>query len=892
MKTILSLALLLAAMPLFSQSGIISGTVTDDKDQTLVGVTILIKNTTKGAISDLDGNFVLTNVPQGQQTLEFSFVGFEKIEKTVQVSGEEVDLGKIVLIPSTVGLEEVQVFASMVEDRNTPIAVSNIKANEIDERFADIAIPDIISSTPGIFATQGAGGFGDNEIYIRGFDQTNVAFMVNGIPINDMENGRMFWSNFAGLSEVTRNMQVQRGLGASKLAINSIGGTVNMITKPADKNQGGRIEYGVGTGTYNQRIRFTYNTGESSRGWAFSFQGVRTTTGNGLSGLGYGESALNSIIPGAFVDGWSYYVAASKKINKSHSLQFWGFGAPLNRGSAFIAGEDIREELNIDSRTTNIALGYRNGELFNARQNRINKPLTALTHYWNIDRNTSLTTSLYYSYADVYSTQPRSNVSGIFLDPESDPNFGDFAGYDENGLIRWDAIEAHNQMQGAADYYMEARFNNHNWVGVISNLRKDINNLSLLTGIDLRAYRGKHFVEVYDLLGADYVINQNRFGDPFNKLNLNDTLQVGDQINYDYDGKVMWAAAFAQGEYKVNNDITIFATGTLSNINYQRIGNFWFGGDFGGFQRNSLGPSRTFNFLTYTTKAGASYRITGRHKVYLNGGYFTRPPFLVNSFVDTRYSNKFVDGLEPEKVTAFEAGYNYRSGNLQVNANIYNTIWRDRTTSSALTQSDLGDDPNSQVVLDLLPGRAITGLAATHRGVEVDFVWNILPSLELNGFVSLGDWYWTDSAATNIDLNEYDLNQQFVSVVDIDGLPASNSAQTTAGLGFHYSGIRSTYVGMRWNYADRLFPSWSPEDLINGFITEEQILRELDPYVIGYFYAGHYFDISDDLTGRLSVSVQNVTDATYVRWSSYFNGNYNDGFGFPRTFNITLSVQF
>ncbi len=64
--------------------------------------------------------------------------------------------------------------------------------------------------------------------------------MINGVPVNDMENGRVYWSNWAGLSDVTSAMQVQRGLGASKVAVPSIGGTINILSKSSDVQKGGK----------------------------------------------------------------------------------------------------------------------------------------------------------------------------------------------------------------------------------------------------------------------------------------------------------------------------------------------------------------------------------------------------------------------------------------------------------------------------------------------------------------------------------------------------------------------------------------------------------------------------------------------------------------------------
>ena len=99
----------------------------------------------------------------------------------------------------------------------------------------------VLNSTPGVYATQQGGGDGDARITIRGFNQRNVAVMIDGIPVNDMENGWVYWSNWFGLDAVTSNIQVQRGLGASKIAIPSVGGTMNLLTKGIDSRKGGSI---------------------------------------------------------------------------------------------------------------------------------------------------------------------------------------------------------------------------------------------------------------------------------------------------------------------------------------------------------------------------------------------------------------------------------------------------------------------------------------------------------------------------------------------------------------------------------------------------------------------------------------------------------------------------
>ena len=75
-----------------------------------------------------------------------------------------------------------------------------------------------------------------------------VAVMLNGVPINDMENGWVYWSNWDGVSDATSSIQIQRGLSAVNLATPSIGGTMNIITDPSVQKAGitARQEYGTG----------------------------------------------------------------------------------------------------------------------------------------------------------------------------------------------------------------------------------------------------------------------------------------------------------------------------------------------------------------------------------------------------------------------------------------------------------------------------------------------------------------------------------------------------------------------------------------------------------------------------------------------------------------------
>ena len=127
-----------------------------------------------------------------------------------------------------------------------------------------------MNKTPGVYATKQGGGYGDSRISIRGFDQRKTSFLINGQPVNYMENGWVYWSNWQGLTDVASGIQIQRGLGASRLAVPSVGGTVSIFTKSASKSQGGKVLQMIGNDGY-KKTGVSYNTGKNEKGWASSF---------------------------------------------------------------------------------------------------------------------------------------------------------------------------------------------------------------------------------------------------------------------------------------------------------------------------------------------------------------------------------------------------------------------------------------------------------------------------------------------------------------------------------------------------------------------------------------------------------------------------------------------
>ena len=885
--------LCLANIGLMAQ-GTISGTIIDaDTNESLVSATVTLDGTTKGSVSDLDGTFIIRNVSNGKHQLSISFVGYENKQMEVDVNGD-LDIGTVALASTALGLEEIQVVASYAIDRKTPVAVSTIKTEEIEAKVGNQEFPEILKATPSVYATKQGGGFGDARINVRGFDQRNTAVLINGIPVNDMENGWVYWSNWAGLSDVTRSMQVQRGLGASKLAISSVGGTINIITKTTDMEKGGSLYYGIGNDGY-QKYGLTLSTGRMEGGWAVTFSGSRTT------GDGY--------IDATWVDAYSYFGSIAKEFGKNHQLVLTAIGAPQRHGQ-----RDFKEKISKYDEVGqkyNSDWGYKDGQMYNIRENFYHKPQISLNHYWNIDEKTFLNTSVYVStgrgggtgdlgaingrgtwgFRDAYNqidvdgivawNTGATNLAGF---PEGGhyetDNYGFVAGEGQNFTVN-DSIEVESRNKGLIK---RASMNSHNWYGVLSTMNRNLNdNFNLTAGIDVRQYKGIHYRKIVDLLGNDYWLesrNSNRQeieldidGDGYIGSREKGFLAVeGDTIAYYNDGLVGWQGVFSQLEYTNNDALSAFVSASLANTSYKRVDYFQYTPD------NQTSDS--YNLLGYTAKAGANYNISKLHNVFVNAGYFSRAPGF--DVIFPNFNNDANEDAKNEKVLGVELGYGLRSSKIAANLNVYYTKWSDKALFRNFEDSN-GNDFTAN----------IAGLNAVHQGIELDLKANPIDKLNLNAMVSIGDWQWKNNVTAIIS----DDNNDVVGNVNVyaDGLKVGNAPQTTFAIGGDYQLALGLKIDATYVHYSNLYANFDPVSRTDETYTAQAF--KLPAY--GLLDAGLSLPVTiKDMKFVLRGNVNNLLNTEYVvdvndRTGTDVNiGDLNGFYGFGRTWNLSLKTLF
>lgn len=781
----------ISATAAFAQNGSIKGTLIDEEtNESIVGANVVVKTLNLGAQTDIDGKFQINDVPAGNQILSITFIGYTTIERPVKVvAGQTVDLGSVKFKSEAIGLQEVSVIASVAIDRKTPVAVTTIKGPQIEAKVGNQEFPEMLRSTPSVYVTKQGGGFGDSRINVRGFDQRNTAVMINGIPVNDMENGWVYWSNWAGLSDVTSSMQVQRGLGASKLAVSSVGGSINIVTNAAEMKKGANASLTIGNDGY-MKFGAVYSTGLSDKGWAFSFQGTHTR------GDGY--------VDGTMFRAYSYFASAAKRFNDRHSLLFTAIGAPQWHHQRSQANSVLDYELY--GTEYNSSWGYLNGEEFSMVKNFYHKPKVFVNHFWTISPNTEINTSAYASFGRGGGTGDLGRING------SNVYSSNFRTAD--GLIRFDDIKSWNMggtPSGAAftptnttypdgpfagqyvgtssnGIIRRASMNEHNWYGILSNLTHSFNqNLTLTSGIDLRYYKGLHYRRVEDLMGFSAYRDNTDVNNPVRFISEEGRAD-GNKIVYNNDGLVNWVGVFAQLEYSLDK-LTVFASGSMSNQGFKRIDHFV-------YTPESVDPPQETgwqNFLGGTLKAGANYNINENHNVFINGGFFSQQPIFDNVFVSN--TNQVRDNVENQVVTALELGYGFRNQNIVANVNLYHTQWGNRQISRSYTVDGVEGTVN------------FTGVAQVHQGIEGDIRYKATEKLTFTGMASLGNWRYTK----NFTGDRFDENNVFLDTRTLytKDSKVPDAAQTTFNIGAEYEIIKNLNFYGSFYHADKLFADFN-----------------------------------------------------------------------------------
>jgi len=921
----------------WGEAGTVAGTVSDvSTGDVLPFANVSVEGTDLGAAADGSGAFVIENVPAGSYTVTASVMGYKASSETVTV-GSGTTVLNFSLAMSVLEMSGLEVLASRAGE-NTPVAFSNVSKADMEFRLGSQDIPLALNATPSVYATAQGGGAGDARVNVRGFNQRNVAVMINGVPQNDMENGWVYWSNWDGVGDVTSSIQMQRGLSAVNLAAPSIGGTMNVITDPTSMEAGGMLKQELGAGNF-LKTTANYNSGLINDKYAVSGTIVRKT-GDG-------------VIDKQWTDAWAYYIGASYAVNENNRLELYAIGAPQRHGqnlwkqnAAAYSHSFAKDELGYaqaalddfaESGSHDLQPGAESGRFYsqnwakvdpsytgkqywymygantverhdpnfiNERENFFHKPLVNLNHFMTINDQMRLSSVFYWSGGSGGGSGTYRNNDGFIWDYSGPSRI-----FDLDATIAMNRSDQTRKGEakglGESDAILRNSINRQDTYGLISKLNYDMSDeLTVEVGLDWRTAEIEHAREVRDLLGGDYFVETSDENRP-------DGYQagLGDIIAYWNHNTVDWLGFFAQGNY-TKDALSAYGMAGFSSITYTHQNHF-----LAGDPKFEADPISAMQF-----KAGVMYdlgdamsmlsaipvvgKVGDQAKVFFNVGNVEKVPILDN-VIDDNNGTISTDPIN-ETFTSLEAGLKLRSddGSMWGNVNVYNTQWKDRNQVKYVNAGS-SDGADAMVFL--------TGVNQSHQGVELEANAQFSDMFSMFGAASFGTWQHDGDASGTY--KNYDTQESTEYDYALDGLRIGDQPQWSIVLGPTLTPMDGMKLQAIWGKYARHFADWSPGSReYDG--TDADADRNQSWETPGYskldLHAYYDLPFSFDAAGS-TVSMQaflhvfNALDAVYVQDAvdnSSYNGYYSNEtgrhnamsaevfLGSPRYFNMGVTFRF
>jgi len=861
MKRILGLviSIFLIVTEIFAQQ-VITGKILDFEDgKPLQFVNVLLKESNTGNVTDEHGIFrIETNSTSGK--LYFHSVGFKDDSLSYITNDGKADLGLIYLKKQSYVLDEITISSGLVKSEKTPVTVSTINAKTIRNELGDRPLTFSLSSIPGVYSARNGGGSGDAEINIRGFSQENVGVLLNGIPINGVENGLIYWSNWLGLSNAAAEIQVQKGPGFANASANSVGGSINIITNPAEKERSGSIIYQV-TSYGNQKFNLALNSGKMKNGWSISLLGSYTR------GPGY--------VDATYVRGWSYYLALSKQINPKNKISITILGAPQHHGQRTL--KLTNEENSLHGNLYNKDWGSLDGKINNASENFYHRPFIGINHNLQIDKTKKLSNSVY-----MIMGTGGGKWSEIFNNNYTyDSTIFDFRTH--SGQIDWEAIHSSNinnarsytlqngtTVNGYSMNVMTDFLASHIETGFLSNYEQRLNrHFKLVAGIHYRYFNSFLREKITDLMGGDFFIED--YGWAVDGVAGRDqTKTVGDIIKVDNNSIINYINAYAQLLFE-SDKWNAFASVNGNNNWFQRIDRYNY--------VNNI-KSEVIIKQGIDARAGIGFRPVVNHLLYANAAFISKAPYF--KYVFGNFTNIPVQNLANEHIKTIEAGYKFENEKVNTNVNGFFTDWEN---VSILSNEYIQLENNQQ-------SRAmINGLKARHMGIEGMVSARLSGNLILGGTIAIGNYRWKNDVSARLFNNDnvvVDTVNVFVKDLYVGG-----TAQQQFGLFADLKLLSFLNIKAEWLYFNKIYANFSPTTRNNENDRSQPF--QFPSYSTLNIYLGIPFKFFSK-TAQFQINGYNILNNRYIEWGddgiNHDLNTFSGFWSFGRTFDFMLRINF
>ena len=831
--SLISLFTLLPASVYYSQSTVFAY-IQDPEGKPVENAEVDLSRSTNDVRADKIGYFQFVDVMPGHYVITITKPNYEAKVLEFDVTDEEKrkDLG-IVKLNRAIGDAGV-------------IVVDDAMADNEDGGSSMQPTVGLLSAGRDAFASLAAFELGAYWFRPRGIENRYEDVLFNGVSMSKSDDGRIDFSNWGGLNDVTRYpYESVDNLNPSAYTFGNLGGVVYYNTRASNYRKQTSLAYSFTNRSYVHRAIATYSTGLTRSGWAVTLSASR-------------RWAQEGIIDGTYQDSYAYFAAIEKQFSSRHALNLTAFGAPTRRATNSANTQEVYDLMGKDY---NSYWGWQDGEKRNSRIRKTFEPVFQLTDYLKVGKSSNWINTLsyqvgrdgrsrldWYHGSDPNPTYYRNLPSFYmyeFTREDSDGGAAVTAGEQaqidqitsawQNGgavsQIDWNALYSANILNQTANgtprgaiYTMVEDVNKDKVWNFVSHFDTQLqSNWKLNLNFNYQNLKSDNFRQIIDLLGAKFAYNRDAFGyDASNNLdNPNDIVGVGDRTQYSYDLLKQTYGLNASTELDLNRwNVMVSA---FANYNEsQRVGKF----RNHYYPNNSLGESDVYHAYDAGLKGRVIYKLNGKNFLQYSGAYFSLSPTLNEIFINPRVNDYVSPMLRNQIINSNELSYILRGQILKLRISGYYTTVNNSTEINRYF-AELSDSTGG----DVFVSEIISGMNKVYKGVEIGADWKITPTFNAMAAASIGDYTVSNDPHVSYAADRVfrvqgltDMGTAYLKDYKLAGTP-----QKAYTLALRYNSPKFWWVGVSGNYLMDNYLDFSALNRTTNFFTDP---NTGDPYVV------------------------------------------------------------
>lgn len=731
----------------------------------------------------------------------------------------------MVLFPPAILAQSVTPDSSFVQDLSLVGIVDASTLDDIGEDGVDGASQNItttVLTSHDVYLNKAAYQLSSMRFLVRGYKNLYQDTYINGLPFNDQLRGVFNFSAIGALNILTRNGDQLNYTQPGSFGFGNIGGANNILMRAGDFRKGSQATLSYTNRTYYLRGMYAYSTGLSRKGWA-------------MTALLGGRYSDEGNIQGTFYRNVAYALLLEKRFRgDNHRLTFTTFGSPVVRGQQ---SGSIQEVYDLTGNNLyNANWGYQNGKKRNSRVVRAIDPTAILAYDGKLSDKVTLKTGLSFHFGKYGNTSlnwfdgadPRPDyyryLPSFYLANGNKATAEEYAALWRSGnpaftQVNWDNMVNANYNNkrngnGAAIYMVEERCSDLFETTFNTTISAQLSRIYTLTGgLTARNTISHQYKKVDDLLGADYVLDIDKYADT-------DYPGDADQSQKDLNrpNRRVFKGGIFDYDYKLNINSVM---GWLNNLYNKGRWEGYYGvkltyTDFfrdgkmrnGHHPNNSFGKGRHHTFIDMMLKGGLTYKFSGRHLLQANFVYGSMAPLANNAYISSRYSDQTPTNLESSRVFHADLSYIFSAGKLQGRFSLFNTNFYDLAERSTYYYDGV-----------TLVNQVMTGVNKVHRGIELGMSYKHDQHLTIDLAGTLAQYYYAnnpigefsaDNGRSLTDYNVADQERVYMRNIMVGGVP-----QAAGTLGARYF-IKYWFISANLNVFGRNFIDVSPSRRVSS----------------------------------------------------------------------------